>query len=331
MDNYQFRFVDLFAGIGGFRIPLEKMGGSCVFSSEKDKYCKETYLANFNEKPAGDIRNIEAKDIPEHDLLTAGFPCQSFSISGNQEGFEDIRGTLFYEIARIADYHNPKILLLENVKNLISHDNGKTFKIMRETIEELNYNFYYKVLNASKYGIPQSRKRVFMVCFRKDLGVEYFKFPEPTEESVALKDVLLPDEKTRDYIKDVKVSWKKNKQMNLIDLPKLKPVRIGTVNKGGQGERIYDINGHAITLSAYGGGIFSKTGGYRVNGKARKLAPRECARLMGFPDDFQIPVSDAQAWKQFGNSVVIPLVEMIFSNILEKQIFERKEFLKQAK
>lgn len=318
----KFKFIDLFAGIGGFRIPLEKLGGDCVFSSEKDKYARKTYSSNFNEIPSGDITKIKNEDIPEHDVLCAGFPCQSFSISGKQKGFEDTRGTLFYEIARIAKFHKPKVLLLENVKNLVRHNNGETFNIMRNTIKEMGYDFHYKVLNASKYGVPQSRKRVFIVGLRSDINHSKFKFPKPTNEPVKLKDILQPDNLTREYVKDTKVNWKENKQTSLFKKPKLKPIRIGTVNKGGQGERIYDINGHSITLSAYGGGLFSKTGGYKINGKVRKLSPRECARLMGFPDNFKIPVSDAQAWKQFGNSVVIDLVEKIFIKINDTNILE---------
>jgi len=317
-----FKFIDLFAGIGGFRLPLEEVGGSCVFSSEINKYCKTTYKTNFGEEPSGDIREIEASSIPSHDMLTAGFPCQSFSISGNQGGFEDTRGTLFYEIARIAKHHQPRVLLLENVKHLLHHNGGETFEVIKRTLENINYDVYHQVMNASKYGVPQSRKRVFIVCFRKDLEISNFIFPEPTYEKVALKDVLLPDEETEEYVvNNIDVDWKEDVQLNLMRA-KLKPIRIGTVNKGGQGERIYDINGHAITLSAHGGGIFSKTGGYLVNGKTRKLAPRECARLMGFPEDFKIPVSDAQAWTQFGNSVVIPLVEKLMNKILDTGVFE---------
>lgn len=321
----EFTFIDLFAGIGGFRLALEKLGGKCVFSSEKDKYAQKTYSANFDEIPSGNIKKIENEDIPEHDVLCAGFPCQSFSISGKQKGFEDTRGTLFYEIARIADFHKPKVLLLENVRNLVRHNNGKTFKVMKDIIEEMGYEFHYEVLNASKYGIPQSRKRVFMIGLNKEYNYSDFNFPAPTKERVSLKDILLPNKLTEEYVKDVEVEWKKNKQTTLFDKPKLKPVRIGTINKGGQGERIYDINGHSITLSAYGGGLFSKTGGYKVEDKVRKLSPRECARLMGFPDDFKIPVSDSQAWKQFGNSVVTTLVEKIFKKVIDTNILNNKD------
>lgn len=323
--NNKFTFVDLFAGIGGFRLALEKLGGKCLFSSEKNKYAQKTYSANFNEIPSGDIKKIKNKEIPKHDVLCAGFPCQSFSISGKQKGFEDTRGTLFYEIARIADFHKPKVLLLENVKNLVRHNDGKTFKIMKNIIEEMGYEFHYEVLNASKYGIPQSRKRVFMIGLNKEYNYSDFDFPEPTNEQVALKDILLPNKLTEEYIKDADVKWKKNKQTTLFNKPKLKPIRIGTINKGGQGERIYDINGHSITLSAYGGGLFSKTGGYKVEDNVRKLSPRECARLMGFPDDFKIPVSDSQAWKQFGNSVVTTLVGKIFKEIIDTNILYNKD------
>jgi len=324
MLNSEFDFIDLFAGIGGFRMGLESHGGRCVFSSEIDKYARKTYSENFNKTPAGDIREIESENIPNHDVLCAGFPCQAFSISGNQKGFEDTRGTLFYEIARIADYHKPKILFLENVKNLISHNDGETIKVIKKTLNEIGYNIYYEVINASYYGVPQSRERVFIIGIRKDLDIDNFSFPDPTMETVTVKDILQPDKLTEKYVKDREVKWKdedKNNQLSMFDKEKNKvtfePNQIGIVNKGRQGERVYSTDGHAITLSANGGGIFSKTGGYYVNGKVRKLSPRECARLMGFPDDFKIPVSDNQAYKQFGNSVVIPVVKMIFVKILE--------------
>ena len=324
MLKAEFDFIDLFAGIGGFRIGLESYGGRCVFSSEIDKYARKTYSENFNETPAGDIREIESENIPNHDVLCAGFPCQAFSISGNQKGFEDTRGTLFYEIARIADYHKPKILFLENVKNLISHNDGETIKVIKKTLNEIGYNIYYEVINASYYGIPQSRERVFIIGIRKDLDIDNFSFPDPTMESVAVKDILQSDKLTEKYVKDREVKWKdeeKNNQLSMFDKKTtqvtFEPNQIGIVNKGRQGERVYSIDGHAITLSANGGGLFSKTGGYYVNGKVRKLSPRECARLMGFTDDFKIPVSDNQAYKQFGNSVVVPVVKMIFAKILE--------------
>lgn len=306
------RFIDLFAGIGGFRIALEKNGAKCVFSSEWDTEAKLTYKKNFGETPQGDITKIKEEDIPKHNILCAGFPCQAFSISGKQRGFKDTRGTLFFDIARIAKYHQPEILFLENVKNLIKHYHGNTLKIILRTLDEIGYNPFYKLLVASEYGVPQARERIYIVAFRKDLGIHNFGFPKPTYKKIYIKDILEDDEKTKEHIinrTDVEF-WKRDES------PKLKPIQIGKINHGGQGERIYSINGHAITLSAYGGGAAGKTGAYLVNGKIRRLSPRECARAQGFPEWFKIPVSKSQAYKQFGNSVSVPVIEAIFKQVL---------------
>lgn len=306
-------FIDLFAGIGGFRIAMEASGLNCVFSSEWDKYSQLTYNTNFQENPAGDITKINEKDIPQHDILCAGFPCQAFSISGKQKGFEDTRGTLFFDICRIAKEKKPKVLFLENVKNLKRHNKGETFKRIVQSLDDLGYNVFSDILKASYYGVPTARERVYFVCFRKDLGITNFEFPKPTNEKIYLKDKLERNKDLSDYeIKrsDIKI-YKAEEQP-----PQLRPLQIGTINAGGQGERIYSVNGHAITLSAYGGGAASKTGAYLINEKVRKLTERECARVMGFPDTFKIPVSKAQAYKQFGNSVVVPVLKKIAEQIL---------------
>lgn len=311
-------FIDLFAGIGGFRIALEDFGAQCVFSSEWDKFAQTTYVKNFGDVPQGDITTIDATEIPPHDVLCAGFPCQAFSISGKQRGFDDARGTLFFDVARIANYHRPRVIFLENVRNFAKHDGGNTLKTVLNVLNEIGYDCWYKVLNASHYGVPQNRERIYIVCFRKDLAVESFNFPEPTYEPVTLRDIILPDEYTAKYIidrPDIILDESKIPDKGLFDTGYLKPIRVGTINKGGQGERIYSEMGHAITLSAYGGGAGSKTGAYLINGKIRKLAPRECARLQGFPDSFIIPVSDSQAYKQFGNSVPIPIIKRVVRRI----------------
>jgi len=313
MVTQKLRFIDLFAGIGGFRIALEKHEAKCVFSSEWDKEAQITYKENFGEIPYGDITKIGEENIPKHDIICAGFPCQAFSISGKQRGFKDTRGTLFFDIARIAKYHQPKVLFLENVKNLAKHYHGNTLKIILRILDEIGYNAYYKILTASHYGVPQARERVYIVAFRKDMGVNYFYFPKPTYKEIYLKDILEDEKTTEKYLinrKDIKF-WDKYQS------PQLKPIQIGQINKGGQGERIYSINGHAITLSANGGGVAGKTGAYLVNGKIRKLSPRECARVQGYPEWFKIPVSKSQAYKQFGNSVAVPVVEGIFLQILK--------------
>ena len=185
------RFIDLFSGIGAFRIAFESFGAKCVFSIDKDKYASETYDKNFNTQSHGDICNFKEEDIPEHDILCAGFPCQAFSISGKQLGFDDMRGTLFFEIIRIVKHHTPKIIFLENVSNLRKHDPGKTFAIIKENLEKSGYNIYSKVINASKYGIPQSRKRIYIICIRKDIDNKEFNFPKPTQKDIALEDILL--------------------------------------------------------------------------------------------------------------------------------------------
>lgn len=317
-------FIDLFAGLGGFRLALESLGARCVYSSEWDVHAQEVYRKNFGVVPAGDITKIDEKTIPDHDILCAGFPCQAFSISGKQKGFKDSRGSLFFEVARIVKEKRPELVFMENVKNFERHDGGRTFQVIQTTMEELGYNFFSEVLNAADYGVPQRRERVYMVCFRKDLKIKEFTFPKgfPLEKSV--EDILLKETErlgngreakteladlyvTRKdiYMKesDGRETEKKNRKNTSI--------RLGTVNKGGQGERIYSIKGAAITLSADGGGAFAKTGGYLVDGRPRKLHPRECARLMGYPESYQIAENPNQAYKQFGNSVVIDVLQRI--------------------
>jgi len=318
--NKKFTFIDLFAGIGGFRIALETFGGKCAFSSEWDKYAAITYEHNFGEKPAGDITKIKEEEIPYHDVLCAGFPCQAFSISGKQGGFNDTRGTLFFDIARIAKYRKPKVLFLENVKNLARHDNGKTLSTITRVLFDIGYNVFFEILDSSDFGIPQSRKRVFFVCFDKKIGIDSFEFPRPKPKPVILKDILQPDSETSEFVinrKDIKINKDAFPKKDMFGNYPQKPIRIGIINKGGQGERIYSIYAHAITLSAYGGGVAAKTGAYLVNGRIRKLTPRECLRLLGFPENFELPVPLIQAYKQCGNSVVIPVVKEIFKKIIE--------------
>jgi DNA (cytosine-5)-methyltransferase 1 len=325
----QFSFIDLFAGIGGFRLALEEFGGKCVYSSEWDKNAQDTYEANFGERPDGDITKVDEKSIPTYNVICAGFPCQTFSISGKQKGFEDTRGTLFFDIARIAKHHKPEILFLENVKNFEKHDNGKTLEVVKKTLNEIGYNVFYKVLNASHYGAPTSRQRIYFVCFRKDMEVKDFNFPPPTNEQVKLRDCLESDDQTDELVierNDARFNGKKVVKNIFGEYP-LRPVRIGTFNGGGQGERIYSDLGHAVTFSAYGGGVGSKTGAYLINGRVRKLSPRECARVMGFPEDFKIPSNKQQAYQQFGNSVVVPVLKRIFEQILNTAN-EQKEYVK---
>jgi len=310
----------LFAGIGGFHLALSSFGAKCVFASEWDTHAQNVYRANIGIELKGDITKIEAESIPIHNILCGGFPCQAFSISGKQRGFEDTRGTLFFDVARIVSYHRPEILLLENVKNFESHNDGQTLKTICNTLEDLGYNLFCKVLNASDYGLAQKRERIYFVCFRKDLGISSFEFPKPPCSQIALKDILLSDNETNKYVlqrKDIFMNEDKEPQKNVFGIYPLKPIRIGSVNKGGQGERIYHELGHAITLSAYGGGVGAKTGLYKINGVVRKLAPRECARLQGFPDSFKMDKSETQSYKQFGNSVPINVLQYILIEIIK--------------
>jgi len=323
LSNYN--FIDLFAGIGGFRLALESFGGKCVFTSEWDKHCQNIYEINYGERPLGDITKIKEKTIPNHDILCAGFPCQAFSISGKQRGFEDTRGTLFFDIARIVKYHKPKLLILENVKNFEKHDSGKTLDKVIKTLSSLGYLIKYKVLNASRFGVPQSRKRIFIICVSKRFRHNFKKFeiPESNKEYSNLNNLLISDDEvdkkcfSREF--DVKHLIEKENSIkpNLFGLYNQKPIRIGTINKGGQGERIYSTKGHSITLSAYGGGVFSKTGGYLINNKVRKLDPRECARVTGFPDSYILDDNIHQNWKQFGNSVVVNVVQEIIKRLIQ--------------
>ena len=313
-----YTFIDLFAGLGGFRLALESLGAECVYSSEWDEPVRKVYNDNFDEFPDGDITQVDEKSIPDHDILCAGFPCQAFSISGKQHGFEDSRGTLFFDVARIVKEKQPKVVFMENVKNFASHDGGRTLEVVRTTMEDLGYTFFYKVLSAVDFGIPQKRERIYMVCFRNDLNVASFNDPKPFELQKHVEDFLLSDENMVSHLyvdrPDTYFNGKKDEHYSN------KTIRLGIVNKGGQGERIYSTKGIAITLSANGGGVFSKTGGYLINGRTRKLHPRECARLMGFPDSYIISDSPNQAYKQFGNSVVIDVLQLIaieIGNILE--------------
>jgi len=315
------KFIDLFAGIGGFHYALSSFGAECVFASEWDIHAADTYFQNFNIKPQGDITKINEKDIPSHDILCGGFPCQAFSISGKQKGFDDIRGTLFFDIARIVEYHKPKVLFLENVKNLSQHDEGKTFKIILNTLENLNYKVFFKVLNASNFGLPQNRERIYIVAFRNDIKSDDFKFPIPTNTPTCLLDILEKNPKNAKVIKrdDIEMYKEYIPQKTIFSEITLlnKPIQIGKVNKGGQGERIYHPLGHAITLSAYGGGVGSKTGLYLTDGEIRKLSPRECARVQGFPEEFILNKTDTQTYKQFGNSVSINVLQNILFEIIK--------------
>ena len=303
----QIKFIDLFAGVGGFRIAFESQNAKCVFSSEWDKYSQITYQANFGDLPEGDITLIESKNIPNHDILTAGFPCQPFSNAGLKKGFEDTRGTLFYDVARIVNDKKPSMVLLENVKGFVNHNKGKTLQVVLETLDDLGYNTTYKVLNAKDFGVPQNRERIFIVGInRKKLGKIGFEFPDPLNIKTILGKILEknPDSK---YTISNKL-WQGHKR-------RLKENRM---NGNGFGYGMLDEKStHINTISARyykdGSEILINQG----NKNPRMLTPREAARLQGFPEKFIIPVSDTQAYRQFGNSVAVPVVKEIAKKMVE--------------
>lgn len=315
IDNQFLRnntYIDLFCGIGGFHYALDSFGAKCVFASDINNAACKVYEKNFGIKPAGDITKINVEDIPKHDILCAGFPCQPFSISGNQNGFKDPRGRLFFNVKDIAKYHKPKLIILENVKNLEKHDNGKTLLCVKNELNEIGYTVFSKVLNATDYGIPQARKRIYIVAFHKDLNVNTFSFPDPESNFSVLQDILVDNELNYQVVinrNDIQI------KQDIIQERSKKIIRIGSLGKGRQGERIYSPLGQAITLSSQTGGIGGKCGMYYINGVVRKLFPRECARLMGFPDSFIHAESVEMCYTQFGNSVVIDVLQKIILQI----------------
>lgn len=311
-DPTALRFIDLFCGIGGFRIAFERQNAKCVFSSDWDKYSQITYEANFGEKPIGDITAVDVKDVPAHDILCGGFPCQPFSIAGvskkqslgRKHGFEDERqGNLFFNIAAILDHHRPQAFVLENVKNLKSHDKGNTFRVIRETLEDkLGYHLYTKIIDA-KPLVPQHRERIFLVGFREK---RHFEFPELPKEGPKLGTILedkVPDKYTlTDKLWAYLQNYAKKHQ----------------AAGNGFGFGLVTKNDTARTLSARyykdGSEILISQGPGK---NPRRLTPKECARLMGYPEDYKITVSDTQAYRQFGNSVVMPVVEHIAREVIK--------------
>ena len=306
-----YRFIDLFCGIGGFHLALSSFGAKCVFASDINAEACAIYETNFKMKPKGDITKIRCKDVPAHDILCAGFPCQPFSISGNKKGFDDPNGKLFFEIIRIARFHKPKMILLENVSNLESHDDGNTLKTIKEKLRGLGYKTFSKVLNATYYGVPQARKRIYIIAFKNSLKITNFSFPAGNKNISLIKTVADILEKTDnakyEINRDTEIDHSAEENIEKID----KLLRIGQIGLGRQGERIYSIKGQATTLSSQGGGLGGKTGMYLINEKVRTLSPRECARLMGFPDSFVLAKSDFVCYTQFGNSVVVNVLQEI--------------------
>lgn len=318
----KFTFIDLFAGMGGFRLAMQAQGGKCVFSSEWNKYAQKTYMANFGEMPFGDItKDVTKSYIPkEFDVLCAGFPCQPFSIAGvskkkslgRETGFKDkTQGTLFFDVADIISRHRPKAFFLENVKNLMSHDKGNTFKVIKGTLEELRYSIHYLVMDGQTY-VPQHRERIMIVGFNRDIfrGEEQFTFPKQKQATRSIKDILDPniDEK---YTLSDKL-W--NYLQNYAEKHRAKG--------NGFGYGLTNLDGISRTLSARyykdGSEILIPQG----EGKnPRKLSPRECARLMGYPDEYRLnQVSDVQAYRQCGNSVVVPLITAVSEQLVKTML-----------
>ncbi len=325
-EKASFTFVDLFAGMGGFRLAMQAQGGKCVFSSEWNTFAQRTYLANFGEMPFGDITKEDIKQyIPaSFDVLCAGFPCQPFSIAGvskkkslgRETGFRDkTQGTLFFDVADIISRHRPKAFYLENVKNLVSHDKGNTFRIIYSTLEELGYSIHYKVMDGKNY-VPQHRERIMIVGFDKKIynGSESFEFPNPPDKKPKIKDILEnnPEQKYTlsnklwTYLQDYAEKHK--------------------AKGNGFGFGLVDLNGISRTLSAR----YYKDGSEilipQENQNPRKLTPRECARLMGYPDKYIINcVSDVQAYRQCGNSVVVPLITAVSEQLVKTMMKNNHE------
>lgn len=301
LKSKSLKFIDLFAGIGGIRTAFDRNGGNCVFTSEWDADCQKTYKANFGRDVNGDITKIDAKDIPDHDILTGGFPCQAFSIIGDGKGFSDTRGTLFFEIARILDKKQPYAFLLENVKQLVSHNGGETFNVIISTLKELGYFVHYKVLNALHFGVPQKRERIIIVGFKNN---HPFCFPTRGKQTLTLKDVLEPDEKV-----DPKYFVSEKVQKKFLGRVKHVPegLTIWHENKSG------NIGVHPYSCALRAGASYNYL---TVNGK-RRLTPRENLRLQGFSDNFKIVVPGAAIRKQAGNSVPVPMVEAVASCMMD--------------
>jgi len=313
----KFTFIDLFAGIGGFRLALENIGGKCVFSSEWNKFARVTYKANYGEDPHGDIKSISEESVPNHDILAAGFPCQPFSLAGISKknslgmphGFlDELQGNLFFDIARIIKAKRPKAFILENVKYLERHDKGRTFRVIRKTLEqELEYKIFWKIIDAVSF-VPQHRERIIIVGFRRDLYPDPdFRFPESENRRMTVSQILMGEVPEKYTLSD--------KLWQYLQVYAQKHRRKG--NGFGYGLVDPEKSTHTRTLSAR----YYKDGSeilIRQEGKnPRMLTPRECSRIMGFPEDFKIPVSDVQAYKQFGNSVVPKVVEEVGKKVLE--------------
>ncbi|WP_069471478.1 DNA cytosine methyltransferase [Candidatus Marithrix sp. Canyon 246] len=304
----EFKFIDLFAGIGGIRLGFEFYGGQCVFSSEWDTFAQDTYEANFGELPAGDITKIDPNEIPNHDILLGGFPCQAFSICGNQKGFYDTRGTLFFNIEEILKIKKPYAFMLENVKNIKSHDKGRTFKIILEHLHDLGYFVHHTILNSLDFGVPQKRERTIIVGFKENID---FNFPKPLRVKPYLIDILEDDENIeKQYFVSEKIRKKRMEKVK----PNYPIPSIWHENKSG------NISALEYSCALRAGASYN----YLVVNGIRRPTPRELLRLQGFPDTFKIIVPYTQIRKQAGNSVTVPVIKAVAREML-KSMENKKE------
>lgn len=325
------RTIDLFAGIGGIRLGFEqafKENSETVFVSEWDKYAQITYRDNFHDgfKIAGDITKINEKDIPEFDICLAGFPCQAFSLAGQKKGFEDdykgnCRGTLFFEVARICNVHRPIVIFCENVKGLVIHNRGRTFSIIKSTLEQIGYNVYFRVLNSKDFGVPQNRERVYIVAFRKDIDSSDFCFPGPTDSEKKIRDITEEHPvSSKYYLSEIYLeTLRRHKKRHEskgngfgYEIRKEDDVA-GAIVCGGMGrERNLIIDKRQTDLTP----VTHIKGKINTEG-IRKMTPREWARLQGFPDEFKLSLADVHLYKQLGNSVTVPVIRAIAQKIKE--------------
>lgn len=306
--NKTYKFIDLFAGIGGIRTGFQEIfndEAEFVFSSEIDKFAQTTYFQNYNEMPFGDITKIEAHEIPPFDILLGGFPCQPFSHAGLKKGFDDTRGTLFFDIARIVKHHLPSVVFLENVKGFRNHDKGNTFQVVKNTLEDLGYKVFTEVLNAKDFGLPQNRERIYIIAFQNN-EID-FKFPSKMMHDVSLGNILETNVDEKYTISDK--LWAGHQRRKLEHISK----------GNGFGYSIFNHESkYTSTISAR----YYKDGSEilieQPNKNPRKLTPREACRLQGFPENFKIVVSDVQAYKQFGNSVAVPVISQLAKMIYKE-------------
>ncbi len=331
-----YKFIDLFAGIGGFRLGFEKQGFQCVFSSEIDSHAQDMYLENFGDKPYGDITKIEVSSIPEFDILLGGFPCQPFSIAGDKRGFDDTRGTLFFDIVRIIENHKPKVVVLENVKHFKNHDKGNTLKTVLSSLKKLGYKTSWKLLNAKDFGVPQNRERTIIVAYLGHIEFDFQKIKKKPE--IILKEIIEEDIGQFEYLDKSEYTLIKNPKKQLSGLIfvgyRNKRIRKNGVRENTehlsrvhkQPNRIYSSEGTHPTLSSQ-----EPTGRYFIyhNGRVRKLTLKECYRLMGFPDGFNLIGTQSKLYNRIGNSIVVPMVEEIAKQIKEQ--FFNIEYISQYK